>query len=49
MKAITTAGNDGSLRFHEAMGWSAEEIEDYAGPSRKRIVFTKELGARPKA
>jgi hypothetical protein len=25
------------------MGWRAEEIEDYAGPSRKRIVFTKEL------
>ena len=43
MKAITTAANEGSLRFHEAMGWKAEEIEDYAGPSRKRIVFTKEL------
>ena len=27
----------------EAMGWKAEEIEDYAGPSRKRIVFTKDL------
>ncbi len=43
MKAITTAGNEGSMKFHEAMGWKAEEIEDYAGPSRKRIVFTKEL------
>jgi len=43
MKAITTAGYEGSIRFHEAMGWSAEEVEDYAGPSRKRIVFTKDL------
>lgn len=43
MKAITTAGNEGSLRFHEAMGWKTEEVEDYAGPSRKRIVFTKAL------
>lgn len=43
MKAITTVGNEGSIRFHEAMGWKAEEIEDYAGPGRKRIVFTKEL------
>lgn len=43
MKAITTAANEGSLRFHEAMGWTAEEIEDYAGPSRKRIVFAKDL------
>ncbi len=43
MKAITTAGNEGSLRFHEAMGWDTEEIQDYAGPSRKRIIFTKNL------
>jgi len=44
MKAITTLGNEGSQRFHLAMGWDAQEIEDYAGPSRKRIVFTKDLG-----
>ena len=43
MKAITTVGYEGSMRFHEAMGWNAEEVEDYAGPSRKRIVFTKDL------
>lgn len=43
MKAITTAGNEGSIRFHEAMGWTAEEVDHYAGPSRKRIVFTKDL------
>jgi GNAT superfamily N-acetyltransferase len=45
MKAITTAANEGSLRFHEAMGWTAEEVEDYAGPGRMRIVFTKTLAA----
>lgn len=43
MKAITTAGNEGSLRFHEAMGWSAQEVDDYAGPNRRRVVFTKDL------
>ena len=44
LKAITTTGNEGSLRFHLAQGWQAQEIDDYAGPGRKRIVFTKELG-----
>jgi GNAT superfamily N-acetyltransferase len=43
MKAITTAANEGSLRFHEALGWAAEEVEDYAGPGRRRIVFTRAL------
>ncbi len=44
MKAITTLGNEGSIRFHLAQGWAAKEIEDYAGPGRKRIVFTRALG-----
>jgi GNAT superfamily N-acetyltransferase len=43
MKAITTLGNDGSVRFHEALGWAVEQIDDYAGPGRARIVFTKPL------
>jgi ribosomal protein S18 acetylase RimI-like enzyme len=43
LKAITTAGNEGSLRFHEALGFSAHEDVDYAGPGRKRIVFTRAL------
>ncbi len=43
MKAITTAGNEGSLRFHLAVGWQALEVDDYAGKGRRRIVFTKEL------
>jgi GNAT superfamily N-acetyltransferase len=43
MKAITTTGNEGSIRFHQALGFAAEEINDYAGPDRKRLVFTKSL------
>lgn len=43
MKAITTLGNEGSLRFHEAVGWRVQELDDYAGQGRKRIVFTKDL------
>lgn len=44
MKAITTHGNEGSIRFHEALGWVGAEEEDYAGPGRRRLVFTKTLG-----
>jgi GNAT superfamily N-acetyltransferase len=43
MKAITTLGNDGSKAFHLALGWTAQEVDDYAGPGRRRIVFTKDL------
>jgi|SRR5215472_1493035 len=43
MKAITTLGNDGSKVFHLALGWDAQEVDDYAGPGRRRVVFTKDL------
>jgi GNAT superfamily N-acetyltransferase len=43
MKAITTPGNEGSIRFHVALGWGVEDVEDYAGPGRRRIVFGKAL------
>ena len=43
LKAITTPSNEGSVRFHQAMGWAVEEVENYAGPGRTRIVFTKAL------
>jgi GNAT superfamily N-acetyltransferase len=43
LKAITTPGNEGSIRFHIALGWRMQEIDDYAGPGRRRIVFTKPL------
>ncbi len=43
LKAITTHGNVGSVRFHQALGWAVRDIEDYAGPGRSRIVFEKSL------
>jgi GNAT superfamily N-acetyltransferase len=43
MKAITTPGNEGSIRFHVALGWKMQEVDDYAGPGRRRVVFTKQL------
>jgi GNAT superfamily N-acetyltransferase len=43
LKAITTLGNEGSVRFHEALGWSVTQVEDYAGPGRQRLVFQKDL------
>jgi GNAT superfamily N-acetyltransferase len=46
LKAITTLGNEGSVRFHQDLGWAMSEVEDYAGPGRLRIVFTKDLADR---
>jgi GNAT superfamily N-acetyltransferase len=43
MKAITAPGNEGSIRFHLAVGWVVQEVEDYAGPGRRRVVFTRTL------
>jgi GNAT superfamily N-acetyltransferase len=43
LKAITTPGNEGSIRFHLALGWNVHEVDDYAGPGRRRIVFSKQL------
>jgi GNAT superfamily N-acetyltransferase len=43
LKAITTLGNEGSVLFHEAQGWKYQEVTDYAGRGRVRIVFTKSL------
>ncbi|MAQ16695.1 MAG: GNAT family N-acetyltransferase [Sandaracinus sp.] len=43
LKAIAAVGNDGSVAFHEALGFLAEEVSDYAGPGRSRMVFTRDL------
>jgi GNAT superfamily N-acetyltransferase len=45
LKAITTLGNEGSVRFHEALGWTVSQVEDYAGAGRTRIVFEKRLSS----
>jgi GNAT superfamily N-acetyltransferase len=46
LKAVTTPGNEASVAFHRAMGWSHHVVEDYAGPGRTRVVFERTLGAR---
>jgi ribosomal protein S18 acetylase RimI-like enzyme len=43
IKAITNVGNEGSIEFHRALGFEVAEDADYAGPTRPRIVFTKDL------
>ena len=43
LKAIATVGNELSVRFHVARGWSVEQVTDYAGPGRHRVVFSKAL------
>lgn len=43
IKAITTLGNEGSVRFHLALGYSVSTVEDYAGPGRPRVVFEKKV------
>jgi GNAT superfamily N-acetyltransferase len=43
LKAVTTTGNEASIAFHRATGWSVQLVEDYAGPARPRIVFHKHL------
>jgi GNAT superfamily N-acetyltransferase len=43
LKAIANVGNDGSVAFHQAQGWTHKEVEDYAGPARPRLVFSKSL------
>jgi GNAT superfamily N-acetyltransferase len=43
LKAITNPGNDVSIAFHQATGWSVEHVEDYAGPARSRVVLRKAL------
>jgi hypothetical protein len=38
-------GNEGSVRFHLALGYTVSTVEDYAGPGRSRVVFEKKLRA----
>jgi len=45
LKAITTMGDEGSVRFHLALGWNVREVADYAGPGRARLLFHKRLAS----
>ncbi len=43
VEAITTLGNTGSVAFHRRLGFAAETVADYTGPSEDRILFSLEL------
>jgi ribosomal protein S18 acetylase RimI-like enzyme len=45
LRAITSPGNTGSIRFHQRLGFSASEaITDYNGPARPAVLFSRSLG-----
>ncbi|MET7686726.1 GNAT family N-acetyltransferase [Streptomyces sp. NPDC005483] len=43
LKAITSFSNDGSIAFHRSLGFEDRVVEDYDGPGRDRVVFTRDL------
>lgn len=43
LKAITSVTNEGSIAFHLSLGFDTRVVEDYDGPGRPRVVFTREL------
>ncbi|WP_033279147.1 GNAT family N-acetyltransferase [Streptomyces sp. NRRL F-525] len=43
LKAITSVTNEGSIAFHQTLGFEARTVEDYDGPGSPRVVFTREL------
>jgi ribosomal protein S18 acetylase RimI-like enzyme len=45
LRAITSPGNTGSIRFHQRLGFSASEVvSDYNGPARPAVLFSRSLG-----
>ena len=43
VKAITTEANEGSRKFHLALGFAERVEPDYAGRGRTRVVFERDL------
>ncbi len=43
LKSLASSGHEGPVRFHESMGFTCNEVADYAGPGRARAVFVKAL------
>lgn len=43
IKSLASAGHEGPVQFHEAIGFESTEVPNYAGPGRSRVVFVKEL------
>jgi ribosomal protein S18 acetylase RimI-like enzyme len=45
VSAVTTPGNEESVAFHRAMGFTVTgPVPSYHGPGRDRIVFERQLG-----
>jgi GNAT superfamily N-acetyltransferase len=40
-KSIAMPGNEVLMVFYQSLGWNSNLFDDYAGPSRPRIVFEK--------
>ena len=48
VRCVTSPVNQGSLAFHEAMGFQVERVvEDYDGPGEDRALLVKRLSAAP--
>lgn len=43
LKAITGPENTGSRAFHEALGFSVEEVEEYSPSAGARLVFRRRI------
>jgi ribosomal protein S18 acetylase RimI-like enzyme len=43
LKAITAVTNTNSVAFHTAIGFAAQVVEDYFGPGKPMVVFTRAL------
>ena len=41
VEAITTPGNAGSLALHARLGFTAERVEDWAGPGEPRVLLRR--------
>jgi len=46
LKAITRPENEGSRRFHEALGFSVARVDAYSPSGEARLVFRRELERR---
>jgi ribosomal protein S18 acetylase RimI-like enzyme len=44
VRSVTSPANEGSVAFHEALGFEAERVaHDYDGPGEDRVLFVKAL------
>ena len=44
VRCVTSPGNEGSIAFHESLGFTVDRIaKDYDGPGEDRVLFVKRL------